>query len=1273
MSRGAILCPSAAAAGERLTALAPPGAAIGGDRAIGFHAFVARLAQPAVPLPGALAPFVAHAAASRAGLRVSPGGARGLARALSELHGSGLALDRIARALRLEAAPDRLVECLEAHGELLAALGFVDPGQLAGAAARGLGKLGPDALTIEPRIGWTQGELELCAALGARVPVRVELPFDERRAALFEPLEAVHQELHRAGGLFIASVDPAAAAAPTLRRRLEALYGGALFEGDSPLRALLLPTPEAEAREVVRSVRRLLAAGAAPDSIAVVGEGAALAEVERALALAGLTCVGGATTALSASAAGRAALAHLALADGGIAREPLCQLLATGLWPLGGRAGDRFRGLWLARQLREAGSADHASDSLLPPLRAQLARRRGGDLEEPAWLAETIAAFERGLEVVAAMPAEGTAPALAAALWRSLGKLGLLDALAAVPRGSEGAAGSWLGTMAQARGALAVERLGELLDGLAALGAAGPAKAEAARSERSNPWPRLRRSDFQALLDAALGAEATPSPRQSAAGIQLASPSAFLGRACDHLFLVGLTTDDRAGGRADPFLSPALRAALSRESERPRALAPGGRQAEARERRLRDYLLCCSARESLTASGSRLDASGRTLEPLELLREVARAEGRSAPESLDRPILPRGAACLTRFEVVAAHGHDARVRAAEPTRSADLLGARERELARRRAIPEGVAAPASGGLDSPDLLAALGAALSFPVERPLTPSLLSRLAACGFRALAEELLRIRAPGERGDQLDALEGGSLRHRCLRRIFEALAREGLLPLLGGERRSKELGLWLSAAREELDLFEKEGATGRPAVWAAERRSIERQLVRLYGRELGDDAGFVPTHFELPFRSASARRPAEPSSSLECSTPFGLRPSAGGAVLSLECSTPFGLRPSAGGAVLLLCLACLAATPVAGPRERLRAVGEELQQEAIDVQRLAGQESSLLDAIDDAERAEAAARAAAEAAEAREVALADRLTAARASEAAAEADARGRLRALAPRLRLWQRLSPGRRLDVLLGAHSAQEATTRERLLGEIVGRDLAELRGCLGALRAARADRVAAAALEGELVGREGEAERARAEARERRAAHTALLAAVRGERTLHERAQGELRAAQRKLSAAVAALPPEKMASSGFEALRGRLPRPVAGPIEVGFGQILNPRWSTVTLQKGVDIRAPEGTVVRAVHEGRVVHAGWFQGYGNLVIVDHGDGYYTLFAHLRSMERADGDLVATGEPLGAVGATGSLKGPYLYFEIRHHGAALDPSAWLASDEAEVARP
>ncbi len=201
-----------------------------------------------------------------------------------------------------------------------------------------------------------------------------------------------------------------------------------------------------------------------------------------------------------------------------------------------------------------------------------------------------------------------------------------------------------------------------------------------------------------------------------------------------------------------------------------------------------------------------------------------------------------------------------------------------------------------------------------------------------------------------------------------------------------------------------------------------------------------------------------------------------------------------------------------------------------------------------------------------------------------------------------------------------------------------------------------------------------------EAADRRAAATArlerrraLLLALRGQKALHERAAQEAAGQERKLEEFLAALPPARKGETafhGFGALKGRLPRPADGPVEVPFGKVVNPRFRTVTVQNGVELKAPAGAEVRAVAPGRVVHAGWFKGYGNLVIVDQGDGYHTLVAHLASMSTAMGEEVEAGTLLGTVGDTGSLRGPSLYFEVREKGRPVDPRAWMAPRPGDI---
>jgi len=128
--------------------------------------------------------------------------------------------------------------------------------------------------------------------------------------------------------------------------------------------------------------------------------------------------------------------------------------------------------------------------------------------------------------------------------------------------------------------------------------------------------------------------------------------------------------------------------------------------------------------------------------------------------------------------------------------------------------------------------------------------------------------------------------------------------------------------------------------------------------------------------------------------------------------------------------------------------------------------------------------------------------------------------------------------------------------------------------------------------------------------------------------------------------------------------RGKLPWPLEGRVITPFGFEKHPDFDTVVMNKGVEISpAPGKSLVLAIHGGKVVYADYFQGYGNLLIVDHGMTYYTLYGHCAEFLAAVGDMVRAGQPLAVVGDSGSLKGECLYFEVRYKTKALDPLQWL----------
>ncbi len=189
---------------------------------------------------------------------------------------------------------------------------------------------------------------------------------------------------------------------------------------------------------------------------------------------------------------------------------------------------------------------------------------------------------------------------------------------------------------------------------------------------------------------------------------------------------------------------------------------------------------------------------------------------------------------------------------------------------------------------------------------------------------------------------------------------------------------------------------------------------------------------------------------------------------------------------------------------------------------------------------------------------------------------------------------------------------------------------------------------------------------------------ALLDETREDRATHERLAGELTAATRRLEALVRSLarraPPQRALARtaptpprgpavGLGRDRGQLPWPAEGRVVGDFGPQTHPRFGTETLRSGIDIEAPEGAPIRAVAVGSVAYRGWLKGYGNLVVLDHGEGYHTLYAHASEVLVDEGDQVKVGELLGRVGETGSVEGPRLYFEVRYQGRAEDPQLWL----------
>jgi len=126
---------------------------------------------------------------------------------------------------------------------------------------------------------------------------------------------------------------------------------------------------------------------------------------------------------------------------------------------------------------------------------------------------------------------------------------------------------------------------------------------------------------------------------------------------------------------------------------------------------------------------------------------------------------------------------------------------------------------------------------------------------------------------------------------------------------------------------------------------------------------------------------------------------------------------------------------------------------------------------------------------------------------------------------------------------------------------------------------------------------------------------------------------------------------------------GNLNWPILGRVVTPFGLIRQPPYNTRIISNGIEIAPRDNMIVKSIHPGMVVYADYFEGYGNLVIVDHGMAFYSLYGHCADFYVKKGDAIQEGDPIAYVGDIGSLKGDTLYFELRRRREALDPLKWL----------
>lgn len=277
----------------------------------------------------------------------------------------------------------------------------------------------------------------------------------------------------------------------------------------------------------------------------------------------------------------------------------------------------------------------------------------------------------------------------------------------------------------------------------------------------------------------------------------------------------------------------------------------------------------------------------------------------------------------------------------------------------------------------------------------------------------------------------------------------------------------------------------------------------------------------------------------------------------------------------------------------------------------------------------------------------------------------------RRLAKRLRDLYKRGPDYRLQALMGSSDIQQMLRRYKFFTAMAQRDaqlvseVAVRKDNLQIEQAALTEALADIA----AVRAQRSEEKARLETSKR--SRMAMLSRIRTEKSKHAQAIKELekseenlrdligRLEQRRLSGQTGRTPP-----GDFARLKGKLIRPVEGRIARKFGKDRHPEFGTVTFNNGVDIQASAGTPIRAVAAGNVEFVDWISGYGNCIILNHGGGYYTLYAHASDIFVRGGQYVEAREVIAEVGDSGSLNGYECHFEIRKSKQALNPMEWFA---------
>jgi len=174
----------------------------------------------------------------------------------------------------------------------------------------------------------------------------------------------------------------------------------------------------------------------------------------------------------------------------------------------------------------------------------------------------------------------------------------------------------------------------------------------------------------------------------------------------------------------------------------------------------------------------------------------------------------------------------------------------------------------------------------------------------------------------------------------------------------------------------------------------------------------------------------------------------------------------------------------------------------------------------------------------------------------------------------------------------------------------------------------------------------------------------ILHSVRTEKATRQKMIAELKEASRRMLEIIReSTRTDEYEGKGFTQLKGKLVWPAEGRIAIPYGSHKDPQFDTPVFRNGIHIQTESSDDARAVYSGKVIFAEWFKGFGQLIIINHGGGYHTLYGNLSEIFSKVGDIIKEKQLIGKVGTSGVLNAQGIYFEIRYKGKPLDPAQWL----------